>query len=44
MSRHIAVFDVGKSNKKLVIFDQHMQQVAAEYHEFPAHEQDVLHT
>ncbi|MFW5828840.1 MAG: FGGY family carbohydrate kinase, partial [Planctomycetota bacterium] len=43
MSGHVAIFDVGKSNKKVVLFDEGMQQVAAEYQAFPALEEGAEH-
>ncbi len=35
MNYHIAVLDIGKTNKKIVIYDQELQMVDSTYREFP---------
>lgn len=43
MSTYVAVFDVGKTNKKLCIFDERMQLVDSYYDSFPAIEETAEH-
>ncbi len=44
MSKFIAVLDIGKTNKKTVIFDENLKQVHSEYKNFPGREIDGLQT
>jgi L-fuculokinase len=37
--KSIAVFDVGKTNKKLIVFDDRLRQVDSAYHTFEEHQQ-----
>ena len=43
MSRYSAVFDVGKTNKKVLILNEQLETVASAYENFPADESGDLH-
>lgn len=43
MARYTAVFDVGKTNKKVMIINQQLETVASAYENFPADESGDVH-
>ncbi len=43
MSRYSAVFDVGKTNKKVLILNDQLETVASAYENFPADESQPIH-
>ncbi len=43
MSRFTAVFDVGKTNKKVLILNEQLETVASAYQQFPADESGNVH-
>jgi sugar (pentulose or hexulose) kinase len=43
MGSHIAVIDVGKTNKKVIVYDEHLAVVDSAYQGFPEYVQDGVH-